>query len=308
MAALKFKHNKAIDTMSSSITVATSEETEQRYVLKIGKPDEQHTFAEYDTLRALDHPCIPQAHAFFTIAGRHGILMQCVEGTTLDKSLPAKGSAQALGFARQLLGAVAYAHESAIIHRDISHDNIVFDGQKLWLIDWNYSRSGTPRRWPDTGGREGIFVRPELAKRLKLADKAWNPLILVGDVFEAVLPVDSSDGENGPGTSSTAGEQEKFEGETASTVAATTASGNCDSAPTSPLGEPSFDLYGKTAYRASPGQEGNLYQQDAYACGVILRDLQGGDNILETVANGLLAPPASRLSVSDALDLLTCEI
>jgi hypothetical protein len=52
-----------------------------------------------------------------------------------------------------------------------------------------------------------------------------------------------------------------------------------------------------------------LYQQDAYACGVILRDLQGdAAGILETVASGLLAPPESRLSVSDALDLLTREI
>jgi hypothetical protein len=55
-------------------------------------------------------------------------------------------------------------------------------------------------------------------------------------------------------------------------------------------------------------QEGNWYQQDAYACGLILRDLQGSADILETVANGLLAPPEERLSVSDAAAILTGEL
>jgi hypothetical protein len=65
---------------------------------------------------------------------------------------------------------------------------------------------------------------------------------------------------------------------------------------------------GKIEYRAAPGQGGNWYQQDAYACGLILRDLQGSADILETVANGLLAPPEERLSVSDAAAILTGEL
>ena len=139
---------------------------------------------------------------------------------------------------------------------------------------------------------------------------------LIGDVR------DFSEWENRPGTSSTAasGVQERPEtcGETAPTKDADRASdigvfdsdisGRCSSAPTSPFFGESFDGYGKIEYRAAPGQEGNWYQQDAYACGLILRDLQGSADILETVANGLLAPPEERLSVSDAAAILTGEL
>jgi serine/threonine protein kinase len=318
ITALNLKYIKAITTMSSSITFVTSNATEERFVLKIGKPDENHTYKEYDALRALNHPCIPRVYALFSGEGRLGVMMQCMEGSTLDQSMPRKGSARARTLARQLLQAVAHAHESGIAHREISHDNIVFDGETLGLIDWNYSisRSGAPRRSYEMDRREGLLVRPEIAKSLNLSEKVMASLKLIGDVR------DFSEWENRPGTSSTAasGVQERPEtcGETAPTKDADRASdigvfdsdisGRCSSAPTSPFFGESFDGYGKIEYRAAPGQEGNWYQQDAYACGLILRDLQGSADILETVANGLLAPPEERLSVSDAAAILTGEL
>jgi serine/threonine protein kinase len=310
---LNMKSTKSIDTLSSSVTIVASQETGLQYVVKIGKPDEQHTFAEYDTLRSLNHACIPQAHAFFTSAGRHGILIQYMDGASLDQSMPTRGSAGALGLARQLLSAVAHAHESGIVHRDISHDNIVFDGEKLGLIDWNYSRcrSGTRRRWPETEKKEGLFVRPELSASLKRSPACLSPLRRVPDVVDAVHLLDLADHENGTSTTpSMPGDLdyavEKFEAETMSTVAATTST-DIGSPPTSPFCS-SFDSYGKLAYRASAGQEGDWYQQDAYACGLILRDLQGGADTLEKIANGLLAPPHERLTASDALDILDREL
>ena len=75
----------------------------------------------------LDHPNICAIHEVNTEKTRHFIVMQYVEGETLDCKIKTQSLdvSQALTFAVQIADAIAEAHTRGIIHRDIKPQNII---------------------------------------------------------------------------------------------------------------------------------------------------------------------------------------
>jgi serine/threonine-protein kinase len=81
---------------------------------------------EARVLAALNHPLIAQVYGFEQSGGVCAIVMELVEGITLDKRI-AQGPIpirDALHIARQLAEALETAHELGIIHRDLKPANI----------------------------------------------------------------------------------------------------------------------------------------------------------------------------------------
>ncbi len=97
-------------------------------------------FKEAETASRLDHPNIVKILDFGDEDGLLYLVMQYVEGETLERILQARGRLtlqEALSIALQILPALGYAHEKGIVHRDIKPGNIMVDSQgKAYLLDF----------------------------------------------------------------------------------------------------------------------------------------------------------------------------
>ena len=81
---------------------------------------------EARTLAALNHPHIAQIHGFETAGGTPALVMEFVEGPTLDERI-ARGALpidDAIIIARQIADALEAAHGQGIVHRDLKPANI----------------------------------------------------------------------------------------------------------------------------------------------------------------------------------------
>lgn len=113
---------------------------------------------EADTLLHLRHANLPRVHARFDEYPRHYLVMDFIEGQTLEDRLNAHGvaalpEAAVLSWARQLCDALTYLHNEIppIIFRDLKPGNIMVtsDGH-IYLIDFGIARAFIPGRLKDT--------------------------------------------------------------------------------------------------------------------------------------------------------------
>jgi hypothetical protein len=80
---------------------------------------------------ALQHPNILPVFDSGRTAGRSWYTMPYVAGETLRRRLQREGAlplAEAVGLAREVAGALAYAHAVGVVHRDIKPENILLSG------------------------------------------------------------------------------------------------------------------------------------------------------------------------------------
>jgi hypothetical protein len=122
---------------------------------------------EADTLTRLRHPNLPQVYERFSDGARHYLVMEFIDGQTLEQRLSPGGlpEVEVLGWARQLCSVLTYLHSQRppIIFRDLKPSNIMLTrtGQ-IKLIDFGIARVFAPGRTRDTQvlGTPG-FAPPE---------------------------------------------------------------------------------------------------------------------------------------------------
>ena len=99
---------------------------------------------EARTLAALNHPHVVKVHDFFNENNTSYIVMDYVEGTTLQQIVETKGKMSyddAVNCMGQLGEAVAYIHSKHVLHRDIKPDNIIVTpDNRIVLIDFGSAR------------------------------------------------------------------------------------------------------------------------------------------------------------------------
>ena len=98
---------------------------------KVADPERQRRFVrEAKTASALNHPGIVTIYEVDSAEGVCFIVMEYIEGKTLDQLIGRKGLPHhaALGYAVQIAGALARAHEAGIVHRDLKPANIMVTG------------------------------------------------------------------------------------------------------------------------------------------------------------------------------------
>jgi serine/threonine protein kinase len=98
---------------------------------KISDADRKLRFVdEAKAASALNHPNIITLHDIAQDGGADFIVMEYVDGKTLDQVIPHGGlpPEEALRYAIQITGALACAHAAGIIHRDVKPSNIMVDG------------------------------------------------------------------------------------------------------------------------------------------------------------------------------------
>jgi eukaryotic-like serine/threonine-protein kinase len=148
---------KAIDVQNNQQPVAIKE-----IKLRGLKPQEMieatDTFnREVQILSPLSHPNLPRVHAHFTDADHWYLVMDFIEGQTLETYLEANGGKlpleEVLAIGLQLCTVLDYVHtrEPAIIFRDLKPANVMLTlYRQVYLIDFGTARLFKPGRPRDT--------------------------------------------------------------------------------------------------------------------------------------------------------------
>jgi serine/threonine-protein kinase len=112
---------------------------------------------EAQILVSLDHSNIPKVIDSFDQAGKHYLVMEYVDGNTLETLLTARGhpftEAEVRSWLDQLCSALAYLHSRhpPVIFRDLKPENIMLDrSSQIKLIDFGIARFFKPGKAKDT--------------------------------------------------------------------------------------------------------------------------------------------------------------
>jgi serine/threonine protein kinase len=122
--------------------------------------------AEIRTLAGLEHPNIAQLRTAFQFENQLVMIMEYVEGTTLEKMasqsfIPID---QVLEYSAQVLSALGYAHGRGVTHRDIKPANIMITSHGLVkLMDFGIAKSTNDLQLTRPGTTMGsvYYMSPE---------------------------------------------------------------------------------------------------------------------------------------------------
>jgi serine/threonine-protein kinase len=160
----------------ADVYLAEDQELGRRVALKL--LDDRHAADEQFVERfrreaqsaaGLNHPSIVSIFDRGYAEGTYYIAMEYLDGRTLKELLVKNGPTPvpiAIDYARQILGALAFAHRNGIVHRDIKPHNIVVgsDG-RLKVTDFGIARSGASQM-TEAGSIVGTaqYLSPEQAR------------------------------------------------------------------------------------------------------------------------------------------------
>jgi serine/threonine protein kinase len=129
---------------------------------------------EARAVASLRHPHIVQIHDFDVDDGTYYMVMEFIDGGTLQdrmaeltksgKYMPVN---QVLGILKQIAEALDYAHKKGIIHRDIKPSNILLsDSEEAFLADFGIARMVSTTQFTSTGALIGTptYMSPEQSK------------------------------------------------------------------------------------------------------------------------------------------------
>jgi eukaryotic-like serine/threonine-protein kinase len=124
---------------------------------------------EAQSAAGLNHPNIVSIFDRGRAEGTYYIAMEFLDGRTLKELLVRNGPTPipiAIDYARQILGALSFAHRNGIVHRDIKPHNIVVGGDgRLKVTDFGIARSGASQM-TEAGSIVGTaqYLSPEQAR------------------------------------------------------------------------------------------------------------------------------------------------
>src|SRR5215208_3990621 len=160
----------------ANVYLAMDQELGRRVAIKI--LDDRHARDEQFVERfrreaqnagGLSHPNIVSIYDRGDSEGTYYIAMEYIEGRTLKDLIVARGPLpveRAVSYARQILGAVRFAHRKGIVHRDIKPHNVLVDTDgRLKVTDFGIARAGASQM-TEAGSIIGTaqYLSPEQAR------------------------------------------------------------------------------------------------------------------------------------------------
>src|SRR5215216_4674693 len=160
----------------ANVYLAEDEELGRRVAIKM--LDDKHANDEQFVERfrreaknaaSLSHPNIVSIYDRGEAEGTYYIAMEYIEGRTLKDLIVSRGPLpveRAVSYARQILGAVRFAHRKGIVHRDIKPHNVLVDTDgRLKVTDFGIARAGASQM-TEAGSIIGTaqYLSPEQAR------------------------------------------------------------------------------------------------------------------------------------------------
>jgi serine/threonine-protein kinase len=165
---------------------------------------------EVELLSKLSHTNLVSFYEANLAGDQPYIVMECVEGLSLDRILTRKGLlkvADACEIIRQVALGLQHAHDQQIIHRDIKPSNIMVTPEgNVKLLDW-----GLGRIWEETTNPEIFltmanqtlgtpdYIAPETLQNSHQADHLSDIYSLGGSLFTLLTGMPPRDWRNGNG-------------------------------------------------------------------------------------------------------------
>jgi eukaryotic-like serine/threonine-protein kinase len=110
--------------------------------LRISSTDQPLILAEAKTISKLNHPNIVTIYDIARDGDANFIVMEWIDGNPLNTVIPSQGMAlnKVLDYAKQMVAALACAHQQQIIHHDIKPQNIMLDvNGRIKILDFGIS-------------------------------------------------------------------------------------------------------------------------------------------------------------------------
>jgi serine/threonine-protein kinase len=168
----------------------------------VNQPDLADRFLrEIKVQASLVHPNIASLHTAVRVDNQLLMLMEYVEGVTLDQKLKdgPLPAAEAVNYVMQVLAALDYAHARGVVHRDIKPGNMMLTpGGVVKLMDFGIARSATDHKLTQTGTTVGslYYMSPEQIQGVTAPD-ARSDLYSVGvSLYELVTGKKPFDGDS----------------------------------------------------------------------------------------------------------------
>jgi len=156
-------------------------------------PDRKRRFVqEAKAASALNHPNIVTVHDISDDNGRDFMVMEYVDGKTLDRLIPHRGLklSDVLKYGIQISDALAKAHAAGIVHRDMKPGNImVSEGGLVKVLDFGLAKlterpqveENEPTRTPQAQTEEGMILGT--ASYMSPEQAAGKPVDARSDIF-----------------------------------------------------------------------------------------------------------------------------
>jgi len=176
--------------------------------MKVLLPDLEHEpeladrfMREIKVQASLQHPNIAALHTALRVENQLLMLMELVEGVTLEQRLH-QGPiplANGVDYICQVLSALGYAHQHGVIHRDIKPANMMLTPNgAVKLMDFGIAKAAADRKLTMTGTTMGslYYMSPEQIKGMATLD-ARSDLYSVGvSLYEIVTGKKPFDGDS----------------------------------------------------------------------------------------------------------------
>jgi serine/threonine protein kinase len=152
---------------------------------------------EANALAKLNHPNIVSIYDFVEFEGNYCIIMEYVNGATLDKIIENNDNIDislSINIINQLLDGLSYAHKQSIVHRDIKPSNVIIDPDKrVKILDFGIAKMVLSNsNLTKTGTRMGsiCYMSPEqiLGKELDLKTDIYSTGITFYELLSRQLP------------------------------------------------------------------------------------------------------------------------
>jgi serine/threonine protein kinase len=139
----------------------------------------------------LDHPHIARVHNALHLNGSLILVMEFVEGESLEKKLQKAKISRSTGldYIRQTLSALEYAHEQGVVHRDVTPGNLIVDHNgNVKLTDFGVAKSLGDYQLTNAGEIVGslYYMPPEQVRRHADPDLR-SDIYAVGAVLYEIL-------------------------------------------------------------------------------------------------------------------------